>query len=64
MIPARLVQFVVCPICHGKLRINEDFSRLRCIECGRRYHIADEIPVLLPREAEEGLNFPAGLSDK
>lgn len=63
MVPARLTQLVVCPICHAKLRINEDFTKLRCIQCGKRYRITDGIPVLLPGAAEETLNFPAGLSD-
>lgn len=52
MIPAKLVKFVVCPICHGGLRFNEDFSRLRCTECGKRYRVEDGIPVLLAQEAE------------
>ena len=53
MIPAQLVSTFVCPVCHGGLRLNQDFTRLRCVQCGRRYRVQDEIPVLLAHEAEE-----------
>jgi len=52
MIPAELVKIVVCPICHGGLRFNADFTRLRCTECGKRFRVEDEIPILLAQEAE------------
>jgi uncharacterized protein YbaR (Trm112 family) len=52
MIPAKMVQTVVCPICHGGLRFNEDFTKLRCTECGKHYRVQDEVPVLLAQEAE------------
>jgi hypothetical protein len=47
MVPARLVTLVVCPSCHGALRINADFTSLRCTKCDRRYPVEDEIPILL-----------------
>ena len=52
MIPAKLVKTVVCPICHGELRFNADFTKLRCTACGKRFRVEDEIPVLLAQEAE------------
>jgi uncharacterized protein YbaR (Trm112 family) len=52
MIPAKLEKTVVCPICHGGLRFNEDFTKLRCTGCGKRFRVQDEIPVLLAQEAE------------
>lgn len=52
MIPAKLVKTVVCPICHGGLRFNEDFTKLRCTDCDKRFRVQDGIPVLLPQEAE------------
>ena len=63
MVPARLMELVVCPTCHAKLRINQDFSKLRCVECGKHYRICNEIPILLPQQCEEALNFPGHLSD-
>ena len=52
MIPAQIVKTVVCPVCHGSLRFNEDFTKLRCVECDKRYPVKDGIPVLLAQEAE------------
>jgi len=52
MIPAKLVKTVVCPLCHGTLRFNEDFTKLRCTVCDKRFRVKDEIPVLLPQDAE------------
>ena len=52
MIPAQMVSTFVCPVCHGGLRLNQDFTRLRCVQCDRRYRVEDEIPVLLAQEAE------------
>jgi uncharacterized protein YbaR (Trm112 family) len=52
MIPAKLVKIVVCPICHGVLRFSADFKKLRCTRCGKRFRVADEIPILLAQEAE------------
>jgi uncharacterized protein YbaR (Trm112 family) len=52
MIPAKLVKTVACPICHGRLRFNADFTKLRCSECGKRFRVEDGIPVLLAQDAE------------
>ena len=54
MVPAQMTKVVVCPVCHGGLRFNQDFTRLRCVQCDRRYRVEDEIPVLLAHEAEQG----------
>jgi len=52
MIPAQIIKTAVCPVCHGGLRINESFTKLRCVECGKQYRVEDGIPVLLAQEAE------------
>jgi uncharacterized protein len=54
MVPAQIVKIAVCPVCHGALRFNQDFSKLRCVQCDRRYRVEDDIPVLLAQEAELG----------
>lgn len=54
MVPAQMQKTVVCPVCHGGLRFNQDFTRLRCVGCERRYRVQDDIPVLLAQEAEVG----------
>jgi uncharacterized protein YbaR (Trm112 family) len=52
MIPAKLVKTVVCPICHGGLQFNAEFTKLRCTECGKQFRVENEIPILLAQEAE------------
>ena len=52
MVPAQIVKTVVCPVCHGSLRFNANFTQLRCTGCGKLYRVEDGIPVLLAQEAE------------
>lgn len=54
MTPAKMAQTVACPVCHGILRFNADFTRLRCTGCQAHYRVQDEIPVLLAQEATPG----------
>jgi hypothetical protein len=41
---------IACPACFGDLRV--EGSRLICARCGRKYPIADGIPVLIAERAE------------
>ena len=45
-----LADMLVCPACHGDLRVNG--ARLVCGGCGRRYAVVDGIPVLIAERAE------------
>jgi uncharacterized protein len=50
-----LVEFMVCPSCHGKLELvrgEDDTERIVCTVCGLRYPVRDDIPVMLIDEAE------------
>ena len=49
-----MAQTVACPVCHGILRFNADFTRLRWTGCQRQYRVQAEIPVLLAQEATPG----------
>jgi uncharacterized protein YbaR (Trm112 family) len=44
-----VLTMLACPVCHGKLAI--DNGRVCCEQCGRRYPIEDEIPILLAERA-------------
>lgn len=46
------LKHLACPLCKKPLR--QEDQRLICDHCGRRYPIRDDIPILLPDEAEEG----------
>jgi uncharacterized protein len=46
-----LLEIIVCPDCHGKLRVDDAASELVCTSCGLAYPVRDDIPVLLVDEA-------------
>jgi len=50
MIDPELRAILVCPVDHQALRDAPD--ALVCMECGRRYPIVDDIPMMLPDETE------------
>jgi uncharacterized protein YbaR (Trm112 family) len=49
MIPAELMDILVCPSCKGDLR--EEEAELVCTQCGLRYPVRDGIPIMLVEEA-------------
>ncbi len=48
-VPKELMAILVCPVCHGTLREEDD--ELVCSRCLLRYPVRDGIPVMLPEEA-------------
>ncbi len=50
MISKELLDILACPICKTDVRLEGD--RIICTECGRRYPIRDDIPIMLIDEAE------------
>lgn len=46
-----LLEIIVCPDCHGKLRVDDAAEELVCTSCGLAYPVRDDIPVLLVDEA-------------
>jgi hypothetical protein len=46
-----LLEIIVCPDCHGELRVDDAASELVCTACGLAYPVRDDIPVLLIDEA-------------
>lgn len=46
-----LLEILVCPVSHGKLRVDPAASELVCDESGLAYPVRDGIPVLLVDEA-------------
>ena len=52
MIDSKLLEILACPACKTPVKpAGED--RLVCVQCGRRYPIRDDIPVMLIEEAEQ-----------
>ena len=49
MIDPQLLEILACPACKTEVRLERD--QLVCVQCGRRYPIRDDIPVMLIEEA-------------
>ncbi len=48
-IAKELLDILVCPL--DKKPVRQEGDRLVCAECGRRYPVVDDIPVMLLEEA-------------
>ncbi len=59
MVSAELLEILRCPNCvrekDGTLKLYKD-SWLICQDCGRKYPILDDIPVMLIDEGEKWIN--------
>lgn len=51
MIPADLLEILVCPACKQPLEYREKPESLKCRQCRRVYPVKDDIPILLLDEA-------------
>ena len=49
-VDAELLKILACPVDKKPVKLEGD--RLVCSECGRRYPVVDDIPVMLVEEAE------------
>lgn len=52
-ISPELLEILRCPQCKSEVKINDDASKLTCVnpECSLAYPIRDEIPVMVIEEA-------------
>jgi len=50
MVKKELIEIMCCPECKGD--VEEKEGKIVCLECGRRYPIKDDIPIMLVEEAE------------
>ncbi len=49
----KLMEILVCPVCKSKLSYKEEESVMICqnTDCGRKYPVENDIPILLVDEA-------------
>jgi uncharacterized protein YbaR (Trm112 family) len=47
-----LLDIQVCPSCRGEIEYREQEEVIVCTQCGLRYPVRDDIPVMLIEEAE------------
>ena len=50
MIDKELLEILACPLCKTEVTLEND--KIVCVNCGRRYPVKDDIPVMLIDEAE------------
>jgi len=50
-ISPELLEILRCPQCKSKVQIDDQQTRLKCVDCSLVYPIRDEIPVMLIDEA-------------
>ena len=50
-ISKELLEILVCPACKAKVKLKEDGSGLKCVECKRVYPVRDDIPIMLVDQA-------------
>ncbi len=51
-ISQELLEILVCPMCRTPVKLTPDNSGLKCQTCRRVYPVRDDIPVMLPEEAQ------------
>jgi uncharacterized protein len=49
----KLLEILICPQCHGKVRYDEKISGIICDHCKLIYEVKDDIPVMLVEEAKK-----------
>jgi hypothetical protein len=52
MLSEKLLDILACPQCKGDLEYDRDNNKLICNHCRLRYHVEDDIPIMLVNEAE------------
>lgn len=50
MVNQELLAILACPLCKQDVELREE--KLVCVQCGRKYPIKDDIPIMLIDEAE------------
>jgi uncharacterized protein len=51
-ISKELLEILACPLCKEEVKLTQDGSGLKCVQCHRVYPIKDDIPVMLIDEAK------------
>jgi uncharacterized protein YbaR (Trm112 family) len=61
MLDPKLLEILACPVCRQGVTPDAGHNWLTCAQCKVRYRIEDDIPIMLPDEAEK---LPAGGSEE
>ena len=53
MLDPKLLEILACPVCRQAVTPDEQHTWLTCNTCSVRYRVEDNIPIMLPDEAEK-----------
>lgn len=53
MLDPKLLDILACPVCRQAVVPDADHKWLVCRQCQVRYRVEDDIPIMLPDEAEK-----------
>jgi uncharacterized protein len=54
-----LIELLICPACHGAIDYKDRRKLIICTQCGLRYPVRDNIPVMLVEEATRPDDTPS-----
>ena len=49
----QLLEILVCPQCHSKVRFDEKLNGIICDQCKLLYEVKNDIPIMLVEEAKK-----------
>ena len=52
MLDPKLLEILACPTCRGPVVVDAGHTSLTCRACSVRYRVENDIPIMLPEEAE------------
>ncbi len=52
MLDPKLLEILACPKCRQAVLPDQEHKWLYCRQCSVRYRVEDDIPIMLPEEAE------------
>ena len=53
MLDKKLLDILACPICKTEVTYDEAAQKIICSQCGRKFPVRDDIPVMLESESEK-----------
>ena len=52
MLDPKLLEILACPVCRNPVTPDQEHTWLHCEHCAVRYRVENNIPIMLPDEAE------------
>lgn len=53
MLDPKLLEILACPVCRNAVTPDQEHAWLYCEHCSVRYRVENNIPIMLPDEAQQ-----------